>query len=158
MKSPVLLFLGAFVSLVFFFLGISLVFLSVFCLFYRVSVRKSLMFLRFSLVFSKRPRKRRTGSIAIGPLSQRVSCVISFLVFPVGGPPLKTVTSLNKEARLREAPDTFNFLRHVVRAIWSVRAKCSHRCVSLKETSLKPVQILKRTTKNSAEQTVMRTK
>ena len=45
-----------------------------------------------------------------------------------------------------------------MRAIWSVRAKCSHRCVSLKETSLKPVQILKHTTKNSAEQTAMRTK
>ena len=27
---------------------------------------------------------------------------------------------------LREAPDTFNFLRHVMRAIWSVRPKCSH--------------------------------
>ena len=56
------------------------------------------------------------------------------------------------------APDTFNFLRHVMRAIWSVRPKCSHRCVSLKETSLKPVQSLRHTTKNSAEQTVMRTK
>ena len=36
--------------------------------------------------------------------------------------------------KVREAPDTFNFLRHVMRAIWSVRPKCSHRCVSLKET------------------------
>ena len=35
---------------------------------------------------------------------------------------------------IRKAPDTFNFLRHVMRAIWSVRPKCSHRCVSLKET------------------------
>ena len=60
--------------------------------------------------------------------------------------------------RFRKAPDTFNFLRHVMRAIWSVRPKCSHRCVSLKETSLKPVQTLKHTTKNSAEQTAMRTK
>ena len=34
----------------------------------------------------------------------------------------------------RDAPDTFNFLRHVMRAVWSVRPKCSHRCVSLKET------------------------
>ena len=33
-----------------------------------------------------------------------------------------------------------------MRAIWSVRPKCSHRCVSLKETPLKPVQILKRRT------------
>ena len=51
-----------------------------------------------------------------------------------------------------------NFLRHVMRAIWSVRPKCSHRCVSLKKTPLKPVQSLEHTTKTSAEQTVMRTK
>ena len=50
------------------------------------------------------------------------------------------------------------FLRHVMRAIWSVRPKCSHKCVSLTENSLKPVQILKHTTKISAEQTTMRTK
>ena len=53
----------------------------------------------------------------------------------------------------RKAPDTFNFVRHVMRAILSVRPKCSHRCVSLKETPLKPVQILKHITKNSTEQT-----
>ena len=52
----------------------------------------------------------------------------------------------------------FKFLRHVMRAIWSLRPKCSHRCVSLKETPLKPVKILKHRTKNSTEQTVMRTK
>ena len=40
---------------------------------------------------------------------------------------------------VRDAPDTFNFLRHVMRAIWSLRPKCSHRCVSLKETPLKLV-------------------
>ena len=51
-----------------------------------------------------------------------------------------------------------NFLRHVMRAIWSVRPKCSHRCVSLKETPFKPVQSLKHITENSVEQTVMRTK
>ena len=45
-----------------------------------------------------------------------------------------------------------------MRAVLSVRPECSHRCVSLKETPLKPVQILKRTTKNSTEQTAMRTK
>ena len=39
---------------------------------------------------------------------------------------------------LRNAPDTFNFLRHVMRAILSVRPKCSHRCVSLKENPSKP--------------------
>ena len=66
---------------------------------------------------------------------------------------------LNLETTIiRKAPDTFILLRHVMRAIWSVRPKCSHRCVSLKETPLKPVQILKHTTKNSTEQTVMRTK
>ena len=59
---------------------------------------------------------------------------------------------------VRNALDTFNFLRHVMRAILSVRPKCSHRCVSLKEAPLKPVQILKHTTNNSTEQTVMRTK
>ena len=30
-------------------------------------------------------------------------------------------------------PNTFKFLRHVVRAILPVRPKCSHRCVSPKE-------------------------
>ena len=49
-----------------------------------------------------------------------------------------------------------NCLRHVMRAIWSVRPKCSHRCVSLTETSSKPAQTLKHTTQNSAEQTAMR--
>ena len=59
---------------------------------------------------------------------------------------------------VREAPDTFNFLRHVMRAIWSARPKCSHRCVSLTEAPSKPVQIVKHTTFYSAEQTAMRTK
>ena len=68
------------------------------------------------------------------------------------------ITSVRWRSYLRKAPDTFNFLRHVMRAILSVRPKCSHRCVSLKETPLKPVQILKHTTKKSIEQTVMRTK
>ena len=65
---------------------------------------------------------------------------------------------MQNHVKFRKAPDTFNFLRHVMRAIWSVRPKCSHRCVSLTETSLKPVKTLKLTTKNSAEQTAMRTK
>ena len=59
---------------------------------------------------------------------------------------------------VRNTPDTFNLLKHVMRAILSVGPKCSHRCVSLKETPLKPVQILKHTTKNSAKQSVMRIK
>ena len=59
---------------------------------------------------------------------------------------------------VRKARDTFNFLRHAMRTILSVRPQCSHKCVSVKGTPLKPVQILKHTTKNSAEQTAMRTK
>ena len=62
---PVLLFLGVFVSLVFFLLRNSLVFLSVSAYFPGFSrvrkVEKSLVFLRFSLPLSKRPRKRRIG-------------------------------------------------------------------------------------------------
>ena len=58
--------------------------------------------------------------------------------------------------KFREAQ--FNFLRHVMRAILSARPKWAHRCVSLKEPPLKPVQILKHTTKDSTEQTAMRTK
>ena len=34
-----------------------------------------------------------------------------------------------------KALDTFNFLRHVMRAILSARPKCSHRCFPRKETS-----------------------
>ena len=47
---------------------------------------------------------------------------------------------LLRPLQIRKAPDTFNFLRHVMRAIWSGRPKCSHRCVSLTEPSFKPVQ------------------
>ena len=64
--NPVLLFRGVFVSLVFFLLGISLVFWGVsdhFPEFFRVrKVRKFLGVSRLSLVFLKRPRKRRTGN------------------------------------------------------------------------------------------------
>ena len=63
-----------------------------------------------------------------------------------------------KSLFVRKAPDTFKFLSHVMRAIWPAQPKCSHRCVSLKETSLKPVQSLKHTTFYSAEQTAMRMK
>ena len=45
-----------------------------------------------------------------------------------------------------------------MRAILSVRPKCSHRCVSLKETPLKPMQFLSHATRTSTEQTSMRTK
>ena len=42
-----------------------------------------------------------------------------------------------KSPFFQKAPDTFNFLRHVMRAILFVRPKCSHRCVSPKEAPLK---------------------
>ena len=42
-----------------------------------------------------------------------------------------------KPSRLGNAPDTFNFLREVMRAMLSVTPKCSHRCVSLKESPFK---------------------
>ena len=45
-----------------------------------------------------------------------------------------------------------------MRATLCVRPKRSHRWISLKETPLQPVQILKHATKNFAEQTSMRTK
>ena len=59
---------------------------------------------------------------------------------------------------VREEPDTSNFSRHVMRAILSIRPKCSNRCISLKESPLRPVLVLKHTTKNSTKQTSMRTK
>ena len=68
------------------------------------------------------------------------------------------VLGTEEHPNVRKVPDTFTFLRHVMRAILYVRPKCSHRCVSLKETPLKPVQNLKHTTKDSTEQTAMRTK
>ena len=60
--------------------------------------------------------------------------------------------------KVREEPDTFNFWRHVMRAILPVRPKCSHRCVSLKESPLKLVQVLQHAARVSTEQTSMRTK
>ena len=58
----------------------------------------------------------------------------------------------------RREPDTFKFLRHVMRAILSARPKCSHRCVSQQETPLKRVEILTHATRRSTEQTSMRAK
>ena len=43
------------------------------------------------------------------------------------------------QEKLRKATDTFNFLRHVTRAILSVRPKCSHKFVSLKESLSGPI-------------------
>ena len=56
---------------------------------------------------------------------------------PFGTPFLTPKIPPEKFMWVRKASDTFNFLRHVMRAILSVRPKCSHRCVSLKETPLK---------------------
>ena len=40
----------------------------------------------------------------------------------------------NRMPSVRDAPETCKSLRHVVRAILSVRPKCSHRRASLKES------------------------
>ena len=56
----------------------------------------------------------------------------------------------------RQAPDTVQLWRHTMTAILAVQPKCSHRCVSLKNSPLKPVLILNNTTKISTEQTSMR--
>ena len=40
---------------------------------------------------------------------------------------------IGKSAFGLRAPDTFNFLRHIMRAISSVQPNCFHRCVSLKK-------------------------
>ena len=97
-----------------------------------------------------------------GPILGPISGAIFFLFWAGGPKPIfyqkPRFSKIVKPQVLRKAPDALNFLRCAMRAILSVRPKCSHRCVSLKETSLKPVQILKHTTKNSAEQTSMRTK
>ena len=54
---------------------------------------------------------------------------------------------------VRKALDTCNLLRHVMRATLLVRPKRSERSASLKQSPIKPVQILKKhTTKISTEQ------
>ena len=76
--------------------------------------------------------------------------------------PKSTLTLVIRECSghelVRKASDTFNFLRHIMRATLSVQPKCSHRCVSLKKFPIKgkPERILKRTTQNSTKQTCMR--
>ena len=70
----------------------------------------------------------------------------------------RSVRLLSAAPQIWRALDTFKFLRHVMRAILSVRTKCSHRCISPKETPLKPVIIRKHATRISTEQTSMRTK
>ena len=59
---------------------------------------------------------------------------------------------------IRQAPDTLKFFKTRCESNLSVRPKCSHRCVSLKESPLKPVIVLKDATTISAEQTSIRTK
>ena len=83
-SDPVLLFLGVFVSLVFFLLGISLVFFDCFLIIFQDFKGSQgeenpwcFFFLRFSLVPSKRPRKRRTGEFTKPPGSHEF-CGFSF--------------------------------------------------------------------------------
>ena len=56
------------------------------------------------------------------------------------------------ENRVLRIPDLFTFLRHAMQATLSVRPKCSHRCVSLKQFPLKPVPILKHATTEQSSQ------
>ena len=63
-----------------------------------------------------------------------------------------------RKAYFRKAPDMSKCLRQVMRATFSVRPKCSHKCASLKESPLKPALILNHATRISAEQTSMRMK
>ena len=74
---------------------------------------------------------------------------------PAGPPPPLRGNTL---PLCKKAPDMFKFLRDVMGAILSARPKCSHRCVSRKETPLKRVEILTHATRRSTEQTSMRTK
>ena len=68
------------------------------------------------------------------PLHEKIPSKLPWRPFLSPVPSISTLAVLIRPGKFRDAPDTFNFLRHVMRAIWSVRPKCSHRCVSLKET------------------------
>ena len=107
------------------------------------------LFILFILLGNFPPMKRNNFRKWLKPV---LNCVLKFC-FEFSPNSLRVSRAL-----FRKAPATFNFVRHVMRAILSARPKCSHRCVSLKETTFKAVQILKHTTKNSTEQTPMRTK
>ena len=78
---------------------------------------------------------------------------------PIRSMPIDTVYSRVPQRRdlemLRAKAEAASCWRYVMRAILSVRPKCSHRYFSLKETPLKPVLILKHATRIS---TSMRTK
>ena len=91
------------------------------------------------------------GNQAGEDLRSQPLCALSDFPFKIAAPQQKRLT-------IRKAPDAFKFLRHVMRAILSVWPKCSHRCVSRKETPLKPAQNLKHATRKSTKQTSMRTK
>ena len=66
--------------------------------------------------------------------------------------------NMTEHLMIRKATDAFKCLRHVMRALLSVRPRCSHIRVSLKESPLKPVLILQHVTSKATEQTSMRTK
>ena len=97
-------------------------------------------------------RSTRKGSQHTKSIARRQKIVTYFAVALWLPSSTKTLHAFRKE------PDTFKLLRHVMTAILFVRPKCSHRRVSLKESPLKPVQILKHAARRSTEQTSMRTK
>ena len=60
--------------------------------------------------------------------------------------------------KLQTSACMLKYLRHVMKAMLSVRPKCSRRCFSPKEFPWEPVLILKHATRISTEQTSMRMK
>ena len=95
---------------------------------------------RFS---QKSAGNRRIWQKPVCPI-EFVPCNSSLISYPLGAiwEDMKLGSlheiAVQHEYFLRKGLDTFKFFGHVMRAILSVRPKCSHRCVSLKETLLKP--------------------
>ena len=118
-------------------------------------------FKSFCRVFKKQPQKnprahKKKGTPTPPKPSPLKGGILWTWVFPAErthfqahniGAAISGTRIVDKTFYSEKALDTFKFLRHVMRAILSVGPKCSDRCVPLKETRLKPVQILKHTTK-----------
>ena len=124
----------------------------------RVACQYSVSTSRCSVIVlsSRSPRKCRYP-LFVHTLFEPGKCFCLQDIHTMGGRN-PSPTSRPKITTFRKAPHVFKCSRQVMRAMLSVRPKCSHRCVSLKEFPLKPLLILKHATRISAEQTSMRTK